>query len=191
MEYDSDIFDAVEFGDLETVKEYWTKDIDIDFQDNNGMSLIMLASRYNHKDIVKHLLTLNPNLYLLNNKEETVFSIAERLEDKGVFKSLLRYSWKENDRLFIFEYHAKPKLESEFLGAYVNCWIMSEELNYAKFKSRDLVEEENWEIDSFEDITEIKRNEIKKGDKRFKYYEQVIIDKEVLVFYTYDNLEEE
>ncbi|WMX13173.1 ankyrin repeat domain-containing protein [Aureispira sp. CCB-E] len=56
MEYDADIFDAVEFGDLESVKMYWSKEMNIDWQDSNGINLIMLASRYNHKEIVKHLL---------------------------------------------------------------------------------------------------------------------------------------
>ena len=191
MEYDADIFDAVEFGDLESVKMYWSKETNIDWQDNNGINLIMLASRYNHKEIVKHLLALNPNLYLRNKEEETVFEIAERLEDKEIFKILLQYCWKEKEKLFIFEYRAIPKFESEFLGAYVNCWIMNQDFNYAKHKSRSLIEEENWEIESFEDITEIKKDEIKEDDERYKYYEQVIIDKEVLVFHTYDNLEEE
>jgi len=148
MEYDADIFDAVEFGDLESVKMYWSKETNIDWQDNNGINLIMLASRYNHKEIVKHLLTLNPNLYLKNNEEETVFQIAERLEDKEIFKILLQYCWKENEKLFIFEYHVIPKFESEFIGAYVNCWIMDKEFNNAKFRSENLIERENWEIES-------------------------------------------
>ncbi|WMX13170.1 hypothetical protein [Aureispira sp. CCB-E] len=130
-------------------------------------------------------------MYLRNKEEETVFEIAERLKDKEIFKTLLQYCWKENEKLFIFEYHAIPKFESDFLGAYVNCWIMNEDLNYAKHKSKSLIEEENWEIDSFEDIAEIKEGEIKEEDERYKYYEQVIIDKEVLVFHTYENLEEE
>ena len=48
----------------------------------------MLASRYNHKEIVNHLLTLKPNLSLRNKEDETVFQIAERLEDKEIFKTL-------------------------------------------------------------------------------------------------------
>lgn len=91
MNYDADIFDAVESGDLETIKSYWTKEIDIDFQDNNGMNLIMLASTYNQKEIVSYLLTLNPNLYLKNNNNETVFEIAERLESKEIYKNLIEY----------------------------------------------------------------------------------------------------
>ncbi|MBS9770788.1 MAG: ankyrin repeat domain-containing protein [Trichodesmium erythraeum GBRTRLIN201] len=190
MEYDADIFDAVEFGDLESIKIFWSKETNIDWQDNNGINLIMLASRYNHKEIVKHLLTLKPNLYLRNHENETVFEIANKLEDRDIFKTLLQYCWKENEKIFIFEYHAIPRFESEFLGAYVNCWVMNDELNSAKSISKELIDQENWEIDSLEDISEIAKDEIKEGDERYKYYEQVIIDKEVLVFYTYDNLEE-
>ena len=191
MEYDSDIFDAVEAGNLEEVKQYWREEINIDFQDENGLNLIMLASIYNHIEVVKFLLTLNPDLYLRNNEGETVFQIAERLEDKEVFKNLVKYTWKENEKLFIFEYHVKPKFESDFLGAFVDCWVMDNEFNNAKFRSESLIEKESWEIDSIESISEIKRGEIKEDEERYKYYEQVIIDKEVLVFYTYDGLEGE
>lgn len=91
MEYDPDIFDAVEFGDLESVKMYWTNDINIDFQDGDGISLIMLAARYNHKEIVNYLLDFNPNLSLRSNKRKTVFQIAEQLEDKDILKRLVEF----------------------------------------------------------------------------------------------------
>lgn len=41
MEYDADIFDAVEFGDLESIKTYWTDQINIDWQDGDGMDSSM------------------------------------------------------------------------------------------------------------------------------------------------------
>lgn len=189
MKYDADIFDAVEFGDLETIIDFWTEDTDIDYQEDNGVNLIMLATKYKHKHIVKHLLTLNPNLYLWNNEDETVFQIAERLKDKTIYKMLVDYCWKDNEKMFLFEYHVKPKFETEILGAHTNCWIMNEDFNAAKIKSQELIESENWEIDSFEDVDEIKKGEIDEAHEKFSYYEQVIIDKEVIVFYTYDRLE--
>lgn len=191
MEYDSDIFDAVEFGDLETVKTYWKKEINIDYQDNNGMSLIMLASIYNHKEIVNHLLTLNPNLYLRNNNKETVFQLAEKLKDKEIYNKFVAYSWKEKEKMFLFEYHATPKFETDALGAYINCWIMDIEFNNAKLRSQNLIKKENWNIDSIEDVSEINNGEITNKEDNFIYYEQAIIDKEVVVFYTYDKFEEE
>ena len=97
MEYDADIFDAVEFGDLDSVKRYWTKEINIDFQDDNGMSMIMLATRYNHIDIINHLLTLNPNLNLRNKEGETVFQMAERLKDPAILKTLVEFG-RNNSR---------------------------------------------------------------------------------------------
>jgi len=91
MEYDADIFDAIEFGDLETVELYWSEKTNIDFQDNDGITLIMLATRYNHKEIVDYLLKFSPNLSLKNKKEETVFQMAEQLKDKEIFYKLIRY----------------------------------------------------------------------------------------------------
>lgn len=188
MEYNADIFDAVEFGDLTTLKIYWTDETDIDYQDDKGRSLTMLAARYNHKDIVHHLLTFNPNLSLLNNEQETVFQIAEQLEDKEIYNILVEYCWKEKEKLFLFVYHAKPQFESDFLGAYINCWIMDKDLDNATLTSRKLIAKENWEIDALESISEIKKGDFKEDDDKFHYYEQAVIDKEVLVFYTYDNL---
>ncbi len=36
LTYDGDIFDAIEFGDLESVKMYWQKRIEIDYQEKEA-----------------------------------------------------------------------------------------------------------------------------------------------------------
>lgn len=46
MKFDPDIFDSVELGDLDSVEMYWTEEIDVDCQDNLGMTLLMYASMY-------------------------------------------------------------------------------------------------------------------------------------------------
>ncbi|MEO1654053.1 MAG: ankyrin repeat domain-containing protein [Bacteroidota bacterium] len=87
MEYDPDIFDAVIFGDLASIILYWAEDTDINYQEN-GFTLMMLAVMFNHKDIVDYLLSKKPDLDLKNNKGETVFEIAYRLEDKIIYQKL-------------------------------------------------------------------------------------------------------
>jgi hypothetical protein len=185
------ICNAIRIGDLEKVKRTWSENINIDFQNNNCNSLIMIASKYNQKKIINYLLKFSPNLYLWNNQEETVFSIAEQLDNKEIFKILINDCWKQEEKMFLFEYHVKPKFTTELLGAYVNCWVIDEEFNHAKVKGQNLVQEEDWEIISIEDISEIKRGDIREHDEKFKYYQQTMIDKDVLVFYTYDSLEED
>ena len=68
MKYDLDIFDAVEFDDLRSVKMYWHKDTDVDWQDEKGSNLIMLAAYYGHNKIIEFLLTKKPDLSLRNKK---------------------------------------------------------------------------------------------------------------------------
>ena len=76
MEFDADIFDAVEFGNLADVQTYWTDSININYQDLSGIDLLMLACKYGHLDIVKYLLQFNPDLENKNNKGQTAIDIA-------------------------------------------------------------------------------------------------------------------
>lgn len=52
MKYDADIFDTVEFGDLESVKLYWSEETNIDCQDCNGMTLLMYSVSYTNVEVV-------------------------------------------------------------------------------------------------------------------------------------------
>ena len=91
MEFDADIFDAVEFGDLQTVQSYWTEEINIDWQDGKGMSLLMYASYYGHSDIVRFLLTKAPNLALVNHKGKTSLDIAKENQQDEIVNILSHY----------------------------------------------------------------------------------------------------
>lgn len=44
----------------------------------------------------------------------------------------MKDDWKEEEKLFLFEYHAKPLFETDFKGSFVNCWVMDSEFNSAK-----------------------------------------------------------
>jgi ankyrin repeat protein len=76
LTYDRDIFDAIEFGDLESVKMYWQKRIEIDYQEKGGNTMLMLAVYYGFIDIVEYLLLKGPNLNLRNNQGQTAADIA-------------------------------------------------------------------------------------------------------------------
>jgi ankyrin repeat protein len=71
--FDPDIFDAVEFDDLESLKMYWRNDINIDYQDLNGMTLLMYAVSYDHTAIIEYLLSKNPDLGLRDKMGASVF----------------------------------------------------------------------------------------------------------------------
>ncbi len=74
--YDGDIFDAIEFGDLESVKMYWTESIEIDYQEKGGNTMLMLASYYGVEEIFEFLLAKRPNLNLKNDLGQTAADIA-------------------------------------------------------------------------------------------------------------------
>jgi ankyrin repeat protein len=54
LTYDGDLFDAIEFGDLESVKLYWQDSIEINYQEKGGNTMLMLAVHYGFEDIVKY-----------------------------------------------------------------------------------------------------------------------------------------
>lgn len=88
MEYNADIYDAVELGDLDSVKLYWTENININYQDLNGMTLLMYASSYGFEDIVEFLLSFNPDIELQNKEQKTALDMANKNGHKTVFNRL-------------------------------------------------------------------------------------------------------
>ncbi len=89
INFDPDIFDAVEFDDLVSVKMYWTNNINVDYQDLNGMTLLMYAVSYDHMAIIEYLLTKNPDLELIDKSGASVFNkvrseeVLKLLEKRG------------------------------------------------------------------------------------------------------------
>ena len=75
--YDGDIFDAIEFGDFESVKMHWKASIDIDYRGKSGNTMLMLATYYGFEDIVEYLLSKGANLSLTNAQGKTVIDIAK------------------------------------------------------------------------------------------------------------------
>ncbi|WP_420629919.1 ankyrin repeat domain-containing protein [Candidatus Leptofilum sp.] len=67
---DPDLFDAAEFGDLDWVERSIGslglngKPVNINAQDNGGKTILMIATRYNHIDVVRFLLEkgADPNI---------------------------------------------------------------------------------------------------------------------------------
>ncbi|MCB0533077.1 MAG: ankyrin repeat domain-containing protein [Lewinellaceae bacterium] len=91
MSVDPDIFDAVKFGDIETVKAYWTSEIDVDYQDQKGMNLLMYAAEYGHNEILKFLLTKKPNDNLKAQHGKTALDFAKGNGHENTVKLLKDY----------------------------------------------------------------------------------------------------
>ncbi len=94
LKYDPDIFDAVEFGDIDSVKMYFTEDIDINYQELNGRDMTMIASYYGHAEILKYLLQYNPDLTQKDKEGKTAIEIAKEKNHTKIIKILESYHEK-------------------------------------------------------------------------------------------------
>ena len=86
-------------------------------------------------------------------------------------------------------YDAQPKANSdkakEFGGAYVSCWIMSDNLEEANLIAKGMISEQGWVNITLDEGYEIDESHYKNKKDGLEYYRQALIDKEVLVFHTY------
>lgn len=94
--FDADLFDAVEFGDLEWVKrsinrmEISGKPININAQDRNGETILIMASKYSHVEIVHFLLTQGADPTIKDNQGQTALMTAKTQGKKDVIELLIQ-----------------------------------------------------------------------------------------------------
>lgn len=92
--FDADLFDAVEFGDFE-----WTQQsmdsvgvdgipININAQDTNGETILMLASKYGHIEIVRFLLDRGADTNIMDNQGQTALMKAKTKENSQIIQLL-------------------------------------------------------------------------------------------------------
>src|SRR5262245_41069080 len=82
--FDPDLFDAVEFGDREYAEILLTDPaVDLNAQDTAGVTILMLASYYGHRDLVSLILRrgANPNLRDKQGRSALERAIAEWHQD--------------------------------------------------------------------------------------------------------------
>jgi hypothetical protein len=70
-------------------------------------------------------------------------------------------------------------------GAYVSCWIDRDNLALAEEVARSLISECGWNVIRVEETSEIDDSTYEGERECRQYYEQALIDKEVLVFHTF------
>ncbi|XP_060565716.1 G patch domain and ankyrin repeat-containing protein 1 homolog [Ruditapes philippinarum] len=68
-------------GDLPGLKKLFKneKDLDVDFQDGYGWTALMCAAVSRHIEVIKFLISVGANKYILNNEEKTVLEICEEV----------------------------------------------------------------------------------------------------------------
>jgi hypothetical protein len=89
--------------------------------------------------------------------------------------------------VYFLIYSAHPNGGTEdyvrFEGAHVACWIDVEDIELARSKAQKMIRNREWTVENLEEEHSITR-EIAETSTGLQYYEQALIDGEVLVFVT-------
>lgn len=79
----------------------------------------------------------------------------------------------------------------ESAGAYVNCWIRDDDRQSAEQRARDGIQEYGWSVESLEGETVVTSATYDADDEDREFYEQALMEGEVLVFTTWPRGDEE
>ena len=97
--------------------------------------------------------------------------------------------------MFFLTYLAIPTPDAkEFYesgGAYVSCWIQSGDRSAAEQRAKDLIHEYGWSVESFEEGAIVTSADYDQDDEDREFYEQALVEGEVLVFNTWPRGEED
>jgi hypothetical protein len=93
------------------------------------------------------------------------------------------------DRRFLVMYVAVPGNEAEgsegAAGAYVNCWINAGSESEAIRRASREVHDAGWVIEELRGVRVVTQADYAEGDPNLEYFEQALIDDEVLAFHTW------
>jgi hypothetical protein len=97
--------------------------------------------------------------------------------------------------MFFFTFLAVPTPDAkEFLdsgGAYVNCWIQGEDRQDAEQRASDLIHEYGWSVEALEEGAIVTSADYSQDDEDREFYEQALVEGEVLVFNTWPRGEDD
>ena len=70
-------------------------------------------------------------------------------------------------------------------GAYVSCWIQNGDPQTAEQRARELIQDYGWTVESFEEGATVTGADYAADDEDRQFYEQALMEGEVLVFNTW------
>src|SRR5688500_15465537 len=95
--------------------------------------------------------------------------------------------------MILLNYHAKPieipKEPDDIAGAWINCWINSNDVEDATERALRMIRENGWKELEMEDYFHVERSDYEENENQLQYFDQALIDDEVLVIYTYPLVE--
>lgn len=97
--------------------------------------------------------------------------------------------------MFFFTFLATPTEDAkefhESGGAYVNCWIQSGDRHEAERRASDLIQEYGWSVEALEEGAIVTGDAYDDDEEDREFYEQALVEGEVLVFNTWPRGEED
>lgn len=96
---------------------------------------------------------------------------------------------------YFFTFLAAPTPEAQEYeqagGAYVNCWIRSDSRDQAEARAATLIEDYGWDVEALEEQSTVTGADYGEDDEDREFYEQALVEGEVLVFNTWPAGEED
>lgn len=186
------IFEAVKTGNLQFLKQAIQKGVERNLQDERGNSLLMIATTSEQILLAEYLITLKADMYIYNKEDETVFQLAEKLENRIIYNLLIDNCLKPEEVIYLIGHHCKPRevQEDDIIGAYINCYIVSNNYETAYERCKEMIDVDGWDILEVEDELIIDWSSIPADDDDREFIEQAIIDKEVMLIYSYGDEDE-
>jgi hypothetical protein len=97
--------------------------------------------------------------------------------------------------MFFFTFLAVPTPEAQEFqdsgGAYVSCWIQGDDRQEAEQRAADLIDEYGWSVEALEEGSTVTGAAYGPEDEDREFYEQALVEGEVLVFTTWPRGEED
>jgi hypothetical protein len=92
--------------------------------------------------------------------------------------------------MFFLQYRTTPlpdrlDVAAKYGGAIVDCWIDRETALEAESVAKKMIETQGWQVRETLEVAQTSEEDFAKSAKLRQYYEQAVLDKEVVVFFTY------
>jgi len=91
--------------------------------------------------------------------------------------------------MYLLTFRAVPTSDAKEFhdagGAYVSCWIQSGDRYTAEERARELIREYKWSAEDLEEGAIVTSADYDRDDEDRQFYEQALVEGEVLVFSTW------
>jgi len=97
--------------------------------------------------------------------------------------------------MYFLTFHAVPTPDAKEFhdsgGAYVSCWIQSQDRQDAEQRATGLIQDYGWSVEALEEGAIVSSSDYDEDDEDRQFYEQALVEGEVLVFNTWPRGEDD